>query len=164
MGRKQINDQKDWDNGQLRMVKAGERVTLKFDLDWSNKHAADDLKKTFARSQEIAIAENDEWIRCFDDDSMTRDARGDYCDLKAANAKMNKADKRTDFGTTVAATQRKQINDQKDWDNSQLRMVKAGERVTLKFDLDWSNKHAADDLKKTEDTWVGRSIRRTSSP
>merc|ERR1711964_676090 len=78
--RKAINAQLDWSNTEARMTKAGQLKTAEHDLE--------DAKGADIRNTDRAISKIKEWIRCYDFDTTTRDAKQTYCRLKASIKEM----------------------------------------------------------------------------
>merc|ERR1711964_362462 len=121
--RKHINDQKNWENVKERMTHAGTVVTLKLDIEHIKRMTQDDITKKQIRDKEMDQVENDEWIRCFDDDSATREARTKYCGMKAENAKYEKQNKKEDW--TQAADGK--VNGGKSWEDHKKDQIAINE-------------------------------------
>merc|ERR1711900_102258 len=87
--RKAINAQLDWDNTEARMEKAG--VLKEAEIDQEDKTG--DAIRTGKRT----IAMHKEWIRSFDEDSTTRDAKVTYCNLKRDIKELEEKDTKADW-------------------------------------------------------------------
>merc|ERR1711964_753988 len=84
--RKAINAQKDWSNTEARSDMAGflkHREHLLED-DKVAKAAWQKTKDEAVKDAERNIEKTKEWIRCFDEDSTTREAKVTYCERKEA--------------------------------------------------------------------------------
>merc|ERR1711964_801626 len=80
-----INAQLDWDNVEARSDKAGAIKTLEHQLEdiKDDESGLKEVKQNNIsdKNREIDVAK--EWIRCYDEDSATRDGKLAYCELKA---------------------------------------------------------------------------------
>merc|ERR1711964_852776 len=93
--RKAINAQKDWSNTEARSDMAGflkhrehlledAKEDAKAEKDTGAKAAWQKTKDEAVKDAERNIEKTKEWIRCFDEDSTTREAKVTYCERKEA--------------------------------------------------------------------------------
>merc|ERR1711964_903649 len=88
--RKAINAQLDWNNTQARMTKAGELKGAEIDQEDKTGDAA-------IRDGKRTIAMHKEWIRCFDEDTTTREGKRAYCNLKRDIKELEEKDTKADW-------------------------------------------------------------------